>query len=71
MEALDIASDKDCFMAKTLMQSVVNQLQKERSRLPASGQSEKDPYFFHHAEIALEQSGQILWVTFASECALT
>src|SRR5437016_9974140 len=23
------------------------------------------------AEIALEQSGQILWVTFASECALT
>ncbi len=24
-----------------------------------------------HAEIALEQSGQILWATFASECALT
>ena len=24
-----------------------------------------------HAEIALEHSGQILWVTFASECALT
>ena len=31
----------------------------------------KDPYFPHHAEIALEQSGQILWVTFASECTLT
>jgi hypothetical protein len=24
-----------------------------------------------HAEMALEQSGQILWTTFASECALT
>jgi hypothetical protein len=63
-------------MAKTLMQSVVNH--RVSADLTASGtvylrgtNRKKTRTSPIHAEIALEQSGQILWVTFASEWALT
>jgi len=42
-------------------------LQQERDRRGRK----RDTAGYTHAEIALEQSGQILWVIFASECALT